>query len=178
MQRKVLMLERSIRPNNLDTALWDTSSFAAEVYPDIPLLTSWKDVQKLSGSLTGAPTTSSSPATVPSPRREGQWLVHTMGVQTRRSPGQLQEALLAKAGVLDGNANGDMGIHHRQPDALLIVSGSHLLRRVPGVSGYVCLGLVFCLSLLCMALCPLFSHVFSNPTPTIPNTHTPPTQVV
>lgn len=141
MQRKVLMLERSIRPNKLDTALWETSAFAAEVYPDIPLLTSWKDVQKLAAPLTtpsSTPSSSTSPATpavVPSPHREGQWLVHTMGVQTRRNTAQLQEALLAKAGVV-ADAAGD-AVHSPRPDALLVVSGSHLLRRVPGVSGYV-----------------------------------------
>lgn len=111
----LLMLERSIRPNTLDTALWNTSAFAAQVHPDIPLVTSWKDVQKLWSTAQAAQTTTAAARAV----GDARWTVNTMGVQTRRTPEQLRQALLAKAG------EGDV-------DALLVVSGSHLARRVPG----------------------------------------------
>lgn len=116
-QSPVLTLERSIRPNTLDSTLWASAAFAAQVHPDIPLVTSWKDLQKLWPTAAG---------TTPQPagaahKADGRWLVNTMGVQTRRTPEQLRQALLAKAGQPGSTA-----------DALLIVSGSHLMRRVPG----------------------------------------------
>lgn len=131
-QSPLLMLERSIRPNALDSSLWNTSAFAAQVYPDIPLVTSWKDLQRL-WPMAGSVTPSDAGIATPRAAQDGRWMVNTVGVQTRRTTEQLRQALLAKAGEHGSNA-----------DALLVVSGSHLMRRVPGAKRCVFFFLRLC----------------------------------
>ncbi|BDA40706.1 hypothetical protein COCOBI_01-3590 [Coccomyxa sp. Obi] len=132
-QRQVLTLERGIGAHlGKDTKLWGTGSFDVGVYPDLPAVMKWSDFldfKKLrkTGKLQDLEKLRIESA---AGGREGL-LVRTCGVQLRGHE-QLRRRLLLRAG-LEEDGRSAAGV--RPADALLLVSGSHPLRRALAWSG-------------------------------------------
>ena len=127
--RPVLCLERAVGDRaGVDEELWGSGQFSAQVYPDLPVATSWRDLLRLAGGGAGAaPGGGRAAGSAPPDER---WLVQTVAAQCR-SAGQLRLLTLEAAGV---DAEGEAVPGARGADALLFVSGSHPARSLPGVS--------------------------------------------
>jgi len=123
----LLTLERSIGAREgEDIRLWDTGAFGAEVFPDLPLATSWRALgEALRSGKLGNDAGMRTPGLQ---HREGdpRMLVRTVGVQCRNMS-SLRSHILHQALGTDGEHLDGTGI----AGALLCVSGSHPLRRVP-----------------------------------------------
>ena len=135
-----LLLERVVGDRTgADAALWQSGAFRAEVYPDLPLATAWRDLLPRpwpgAGNSGTASSTSSrrsrqdpdsqGPGPLLGDGRQLGWRVQTLAAQLRG--GQEVERLLRAA------AEGSWPSGARPPDALLCVSGGHPVRMLPGV---------------------------------------------
>lgn len=164
----VLLLERSVGERiAADGDLWATGCFQGEVYPDLPIATTWRDlVQRLcnlkglgappapAGGAAGvsAAVAGSAAAGAPSPPEQQQqqhpWYIPTVAAQCR-SRDQLRAFMLAAAGVdFMGDTKGGNG---RPADALLFVSGSHPARNLPAAGRWAPLPAHVCCHLACRA---------------------------
>jgi len=128
-----LTLERSIGAREgEDARLWDTGAFAAEVYPDLPLATSWR---ALGDALRAGKLGNDAGMRVPGLAHQagdGKMLVRTVGVQCR-SKGSLRSHILHQALGDEGQHADGTGV----ASALLCVSGSHPLRRLPALASFL-----------------------------------------
>lgn len=127
----VLCLERAVgEKHGVDGTLWDSCHFHAQVYPDLPLASTWRDLLRRTVQTAGRQPDAGwaePPARAcPAPR----WTVRTLAAQLR-SRDQLRAMMLSAAGV---DAGGDPRPGVLPADALLFVSGSHPARRLPGAS--------------------------------------------
>lgn len=126
-----LCLERAVgEKHGVDRNLWDSCHFRAQVYPDLPLASTWRDLLRRTVQTVGRqpdadwvePPAKACPAE--------RWTVRTVAAQLR-SRDQLRAMMLSAAGV---DAAGDPKPGVCPADALLFVSGSHPARRLPGAS--------------------------------------------
>lgn len=127
----MLCLERAVgEKHGVDGTLWDSCHFHAQVYPDLPLASTWRDLLRRTVQTAGRQPDAGwaePPARAcPAPR----WTVRTLAAQLR-SRDQLRAMMLSAAGV---DAGGDPRPGVLPADALLFVSGSHPARRLPGAS--------------------------------------------
>jgi len=131
-----LVLERSLGARaGVDSELWKTLPFAAEVIPDLPVASSWPGLlQAVTARFRGP----SSPATASAFKSrthdydcpvQGQrpLLVQTVAAQLR-SRSAIEEKLQSAAVSADGS---------RAADAVLCLSGSHPMRRLPSSSRWL-----------------------------------------
>ena len=142
----MLCLERAVGDKyGADQSLWDTGScrFQAQVYPDLPLASTWRDLLRRSmqrssssggdagelGSSAVSPLGSASLSSSSPACPDERWTVRTVAAQLR-SREQLRSMMLSAAGV-DMMGEPKPGV--RPADALLFVSGSHPARHLPGV---------------------------------------------
>ena len=134
----VLCLERAVgEKHGVDANLWDSCHFRAQVYPDLPLATTWRDLLRRTVQTAGR---EPEPGRVEPPSAAcpaERWTVRTVAAQLR-SRDQLRSMMLAAAGVDEG---GDPRPGAARADALLFVSGSHPARRLPGAGRCVGCGL-------------------------------------
>jgi hypothetical protein len=151
----VLLLERTVSERiGADAELWQTGCFQGEVYPDLPIATTWRDLVQRLFKVRGMGQPPQPPACLAAAaasggaqqlqQQQGQqrpWLVCTIAAQCR-SRDQLRAFMLSAAGV---DFMGDAKANSRGADALLFVSGSHPARSLP-VAGR-CVGLAFALPL-------------------------------
>lgn len=126
----LLCLERSVGEKyGIDANLWDSCHFRAQVFPDLPLASTWRDllrrtVQTPPGQQAEGVQLDPHPMACPAER----WTVRTVAAQLR-SRDQLRSMMLSAAGVDEG---GDPRPGVQPADALLFVSGSHPARHLPG----------------------------------------------
>lgn len=129
-----LCLERAVgEKHGVDRNLWDSCHFRAQVYPDLPLASTWRDLLRRTVQTVGRqpdadwvePPAKACPAE--------RWTVRTVAAQLR-SRDQLRAMMLSAAGV---DAAGDPKPGVCPADALLFVSGSHPARRLPGASKWL-----------------------------------------
>jgi hypothetical protein len=129
-----LSLERAVGDKHgIDRNLWDSCHFQAEVYPDLPVAATWRDLLRRTLQTPGH---ESEPGRVtPPPARcpADRWTVRTVAAQLR-SRDQLRSMMLSAAGV---DPAGDPKEGVRPADALLFVSGSHPARHLPGAGRWV-----------------------------------------
>ncbi|KAL4458173.1 hypothetical protein ABPG75_013038 [Micractinium tetrahymenae] len=129
-----LCLERAVgEKHGIDQNLWDSCHFRAQVYPDLPLATTWRDLLRRTVQTAGRQPEAGGvepPAKVCPAER---WTVRTVAAQLR-SRDQLRAMMLSAAGV---DAAGDPKPGVQPADALLFVSGSHPARRLPGASKWL-----------------------------------------
>jgi len=117
----LLCLERAIgERQEIDSALWETGAFQAQVYPDLPIASSW--IQLATKLFAGGSTTGS--MTI---RQRDGLIVRTVGAQCR-SRVEIQK-IMRDACIGDENT-GPAG-------ALLLVSGSHPARQLPLASCFL-----------------------------------------
>jgi hypothetical protein len=131
----LLCLERAIGDRSgQDAALWHTGAFEAQVYPDLPFATSWNELLRKSLRPVGRrpatspalETSTDSIAGTSLDNNNNKITVRTVAAQCR-SERELQERLQAACGPR--GVEGGKGKH-----ALLLVSGSHPARALPGAS--------------------------------------------
>lgn len=130
-----LLLERSVGERiAADTDLWQTGCFQAEVYPDLPIAATWRDLVQRTFNQKGGPQPAPPPPPVPAcggqPDAPRPWFVCTVAAQCR-SREQLRGVMLSAAGV---DADGNPKAVGPAADALLFVSGSHPARGLPAAS--------------------------------------------
>lgn len=114
--------------HGIDQNLWDSCHFRAQVYPDLPLATTWRDLLRRTVQTVGR---ESEPGHLEHPAKvcpAERWTVRTVAAQLR-SRDQLRSMMLSAAGV---DAAGDPRPGVAPADALLFVSGSHPARHLPG----------------------------------------------
>lgn len=130
-----LLLERSVGDKNaLDQKLWDSCCFQAEVYPDLPVASTWRDLLRRTMGQRVGKERKGGRMLVPSVACSGErWTVHTVAAQLR-SRDQLRSMMLAAAGLDAGN---ETKCSCHPADALLLVSGSHPARQLPGASRWL-----------------------------------------
>jgi len=134
-QQPPLLLERAIGAQyGADEQLWNTGSFIAGVYPDLPVATSWKELaDSFLGQRGGGG--SSRPQT---PRHNqlqphhpssssSRWTVQTIAAQCR-SQETLETLIKQTCNSTNTNSN------YTSADALLLLSGGHPARRLPGAN--------------------------------------------
>lgn len=128
-QPSVLCLERAVgEKHGVDLNLWDSCHFRAQVYPDLPVASTWRDLLRRSVQTAGRPSESGTVEPPPKTCPAERWTVRTVAAQLR-SRDQLRSMMLSAAGV-DAGGDPREGVH--PADALLFVSGSHPARRLPG----------------------------------------------
>ena len=126
-----LTLERAVGDKHgIDQNLWDSCHFRAEIYPDLPLATTWRDLLRRTVQTAGRDSEAGwvGPAAQACPAE--RWTVRTVAAQLR-SRDQLRAMMLSAAGV---DASGDPKPGGSSADALLFVSGSHPARHLPGAT--------------------------------------------
>lgn len=129
----LLCLERAVGGRaGVDDELWRSPSFRAQVYPDLPVASTVAGL--LQRSLGGGSNNSSTPGAPPhslaaAPNTStDKWTVQTVAAQLR-SEDQLRALILEAATASGGEAGAGPGA-----DALLLVSGSHPGRGLPGAA--------------------------------------------
>ena len=128
-----LSLERAVGDKHgIDQNLWDSCHFRAEVYPDLPLATTWRDLLRRTVQTASHASEEGRVDAPPKACPTERWTVHTVAAQLR-SRDQLRSMMLSAAGV---DPAGDPKPGARPADALLFVSGSHPARRLPGAGRY------------------------------------------
>ncbi len=130
----LLTLERAVgEKHGVDGNLWESCRFGAQIYPDLPLASTWRDLLRRTVKTAGRAAEPGSvdppPATCPAER----WTVRTVAAQLR-SRDQLRCMMLSAAGV---GPDGEPRPGAARADALLFVSGSHPARRLPGAGRQV-----------------------------------------
>lgn len=135
-QRLTLLLERAVgERKGADEVLWHSGAFAAEVYPDLPVATTWQELLPRSwrsadnksascGSSSGIPSSSSNAMGSHHQPACQAWRVQTVAAQLRWG-GTLRQLLLEAA------------LGSWPADAVLLVSGSHPARMLPGASRFL-----------------------------------------
>ncbi len=117
----------------MDDALWLSPSFRAQVYPDLPIASTVAGL--LQGGLGGGANSNSThlgvapaPLAATPPHTNNKWTIRTVAAQLR-SEDQLRELMLETAATSEKETGSC-----QRADALLLVSGSHPGRRLPGVA--------------------------------------------
>lgn len=125
----MLSLERAVGDKyGIDQQLWDSCRFQTQVYPDLPLASSWRDLLRLTTRRASREVEEErEPPSGHSCPCQG-WTVRTVAAQLR-SRDQLRSMVLSAAGR---DAAGEPRPGAQPADALLFVSGSHPARRLPG----------------------------------------------
>jgi hypothetical protein len=125
----MLSLERAVGDKyGIDQQLWDSCHFQAQVYPDLPLASTWRDLVRRTMRSAGHKVDEEWEPPQSQYCPSERWTVRTVAAQLR-SRDQLRSMMLAAAGR---DAAGEPR-HGVQPaDALLFVSGSHPARRLAG----------------------------------------------
>lgn len=125
----LLTLERAVgEKHGIDGNLWDSCRFGAQIYPDLPLASTWRDLLRRTVQTAGRAAEPGSVDPPPAACPAERWTVRTVAAQLR-SRDQLRSMMLSAAGVgLDGEPRPGAA----PADALLFVSGSHPARRLPG----------------------------------------------
>ncbi|KAL6758245.1 hypothetical protein V8C86DRAFT_2601575 [Haematococcus lacustris] len=142
--RFLLTLERSVASPSSDLALRHTGAFAAEIFPDLPIATTWGNLWKLAAWKPAAQASqpvSASNMDSSTDVRPAALKVMTVAANLRRMP-QLQQRILAltHSSALHPPSSGSFDDSSkvvsmpRAADALLMVSGSHPVRGLPGIS--------------------------------------------
>lgn len=133
-QQPTLCLERAVADKHgIDQNLWDSCHFQAEIYPDLPLASTWRDLLRRTLSAGGHESEAGSVEPPAARCPAERWTVRTVAAQLR-SRDQLRTMMLSAAGV---DESGDAKPGVRSCDALLFVSGSHPARHLPGAGRYV-----------------------------------------
>lgn len=131
-----LVLERSLgKRNGLDSDLWYSLPFAAEVIPDLPIASSWLGLYEAAINGLPWPLAKSPPAVAvrsaagvdaDRKKRDVKQSLHVQTIAAQvRSRTSIRAKMLAS---IVGHEN------RRSADAFLCVSGSHPARRLPGSS--------------------------------------------
>lgn len=124
-----LCLERAVGDKHgVDQNLWDSCHFRAQIYPDLPLATTWRDLLRRTVQTAGRQSEEGWVEPPPKMCPAERWTVRTVAAQLR-SRDQLRLMMLSAAGMDEA---GDPKPGVRPADALLFVSGSHPARRLPG----------------------------------------------
>eukprot|EP01023_Acetabularia_acetabulum_P035640 TRINITY_DN3363_c0_g1_i5.p1 TRINITY_DN3363_c0_g1~~TRINITY_DN3363_c0_g1_i5.p1 ORF type:complete len:610 (-),score=76.64 TRINITY_DN3363_c0_g1_i5:117-1946(-) len=154
-RKKPLFLERTIGSKlGQDLDLWNTGKFSAEVYPDLPQLSGWRERQKGLGNAAKTNAcllknqqeawidTDVRPSMIADEngnnsyqisRSTDKWLIVSVAAQLR-SRSQIRHSLLAACGL---DEKGEQQPGHDPADALLLVSGSHPGRQLNGAKKHV-----------------------------------------
>ena len=128
-QAPLLTLERAVgEKHGVDANLWDSCRFAAQIYPDLPLASTWRDLLRRTVQTAGRPAEPGGVEPPPAVCPAERWTVRTVAAQLR-SRDQLRSMMLSAAGV---GPDGEPRPGVAPADALLFVSGSHPARRLPG----------------------------------------------
>jgi hypothetical protein len=129
-----LSLERAVGDKHgIDRNLWDSCHFQAEVYPDLPVAATWRDLLRRTLQTPGHESEAGRMEPPPARCPADRWTVRTVAAQLR-SRDQLRSMMLSAAGV---DPAGDPKAGVRPADALLFVSGSHPARHLPGAGRWV-----------------------------------------
>lgn len=129
VRQPALCLERAVgEKHGIDQNLWDSCHFQAEIYPDLPLATTWRDLLRRTVQTAGHESEVGRVEPPPKVCPAERWTVRTVAAQLR-SRDQLRSMMLSAAGV---DPAGDPKPGVRPADALLFVSGSHPARHLPG----------------------------------------------
>ncbi|KXZ55610.1 hypothetical protein GPECTOR_2g1160 [Gonium pectorale] len=122
----MLTLERGIgKAYGAEADLQATAAFRGEVFPDLPIATTWQNLGKaLTGSLQASATADPAPPFTHYTTRPGALKVVTVAANLR-SEREIERRVLAAAGEQAEAAGG------QRADALLCVSGSHPVRTLP-----------------------------------------------
>ncbi|KAL0031837.1 hypothetical protein WJX79_010535 [Trebouxia sp. C0005] len=126
--RPAVTLERSVgKTLGADIELWESGHFGAGIIPDLPVVSSWKELgAKLLGRQIAAPQVlnTQQKIVVNEPAsQQRQWQVQTLAAQTY-SQKQMRQRIIEACICPPGGG--------QQPaDALLLLSGSHPLRQMP-----------------------------------------------
>eukprot|EP00887_Chlorella_sp_A99_P006191 scaffold3.g6191.t1 len=125
-----LILERAMgERSGSDQCLWERGAFGAEVYPDLPVATSWRELlPRMWRGGTAAANSNSSGHAGGGGGRLG-WHVQTLAGQLR-GVGEVRQ-------MLCGAAAGTWPAGGPPADAVLVVSGGHPVRALPGVSHFL-----------------------------------------
>ncbi|EFJ49424.1 hypothetical protein VOLCADRAFT_117216, partial [Volvox carteri f. nagariensis] len=133
----MLSLERGIgKAYGAEAELQATGAFCAEVFPDLPIATTWQNLAKaLRGGLNATDSANSTadhsaPAVTHYTTRPGALKVVTAAANLR-SEYDIERRLVATAG------DGAVFAGGQRADALLCVSGSHPVRSLPLVSRFL-----------------------------------------
>lgn len=126
--RPAMTLERSVgKTSGADIELWQSGHFGAGIIPDLPVISSWKELgAKLLGRQIAVPQLLKTQQKIvvrePTSQRR-QWHVQTLAAQTY-SQKQMRQRIIEACICPPGSM--------QQPaDALLLLSGSHPLRQMP-----------------------------------------------
>ncbi|KAG2453881.1 hypothetical protein HYH02_002087 [Chlamydomonas schloesseri] len=124
-----LTLERGIgKSYGMEAELQATGAFRAEVFPDLPIATTWQNwVKAIRSSLTSPPADDPSPPFTHYATRPGAQKVITVAANLR-STMEIEQRVVEAAG------DGAVAAGGQRADVLLCVSGSHPVRTLPGVS--------------------------------------------
>ncbi|PNW72231.1 hypothetical protein CHLRE_16g676600v5 [Chlamydomonas reinhardtii] len=124
-----LTLERGIgKSYGKEAELQATAAFRAEVFPDLPIATTWQNwVKAIRSSLTTPPAEDPSPPFTHYATRPGAQKVITVAANLR-SPLEIEQRVAEAAGDGAEAAGG------QRANVLLCVSGSHPVRTLPGVA--------------------------------------------
>lgn len=132
-QHPPLLLERATGARvGDDEQLWNTGSFIAGVYPDLPVATSWKEIadsflgQRRGGGESSRPQTPKHKHPLSS-----RWTIQTIAAQCRSQT--TLETIMKQTCNNTKNKNCD-NIKSTAADALLLLSGGHPARRLPGAN--------------------------------------------
>ncbi|GIL52702.1 hypothetical protein Vafri_8514 [Volvox africanus] len=128
-----LTLERGVgKAYGAETELQATGAFRAEVFPDLPVATTWQNLAKaLSSGLRASTTADREPPFTQYTTRRGALKVITTAANLR-SQYDIECRLVAAAGDGVEAAGG------QRANAILCVSGSHPVRTLPLVSRFLC----------------------------------------
>lgn len=130
----LLTLERAVgEKHGVDGNLWDSCHFGAQIYPDLPLASTWRDLLRRTVQTAGRPAEPGSVDPPPAACPAERWTVRTVAAQLR-SRDQLRSMMLSAAGV---GPDGEPRPGAARADALLFVSGSHPARQLPGAGRQV-----------------------------------------
>lgn len=114
----ILTLERAVGERfELDSSLWASGAFSAQVYPDLPIATNWLNLIK--GILEGTPDAAPS---------QGNFVNSTCGFTVQTVAAQVRSLDQVKDLMRHACEVGNYG---SPADALLLVSGSHPARGLP-----------------------------------------------
>ncbi|EFN54450.1 hypothetical protein CHLNCDRAFT_135876 [Chlorella variabilis] len=134
VRQPALCLERAVgEKHGIDQNLWDSCHFQAEIYPDLPLATTWRDLLRRTVQTAGHESEVGRVEPPPKVCPAERWTVRTVAAQLR-SRDQLRSMMLSAAGV---DPAGDPKPGVRPADALLFVSGSHPARHLPGAGRWL-----------------------------------------
>lgn len=130
----LLTLERAVgEKHGVDGNLWDSCHFGAQIYPDLPLASTWRDLLRRTVQTAGRPAEPGSVDPPPAACPAERWTVRTVAAQLR-SRDQLRSMMLSAAGV---GPDGEPRPGAARADALLFVSGSHPARQLPGAGRWL-----------------------------------------